>query len=172
MYYNDNLSFQSACNYADENNFEYDCYMKYRSDILNDSIPDIILSNEIKIYSIVPMCNFISGGLFSYPIVCDIYAFGNRQSMRIYCNTYDYVLNKNIKYNGKYYIAFECSLTDNIYENNVPITYINLYYSLDRNRRMFDDIENDIRSKIPSQTFLMKITNDISITTIEAIKQE
>lgn len=172
MYYNDNLNFKNACNYADENNFEYDCYMKYRSDIMNSVIPEIVVSDEVKIYCVEPICNFISNGLFNFPIVSDAFSWGNRKSMSIYCNTYDYVLGLNKEYNGKYFIAFECSLTDNIYENKVPIYYTKIHYSLDINRRMFDDIENDSRKPMHGQTVFLKITDKESTEIINAVKQE
>jgi hypothetical protein len=40
MYYNDNKSFEIACQYAEINNFEYDVFLKYRSDIINNDIPN------------------------------------------------------------------------------------------------------------------------------------
>jgi hypothetical protein len=163
MYYNDNLSFMQACEYADKNAFEYDCYMKFRSDIIIDKIPDnLFLPNNNTLHSAIPMCNFTSCGIYKKPIVCDIIAWGNRQSMSIYCNTYNYVLGKNLEYNGTYYIAGECSLTDNIYENNIVIAYHNIPYLLDKNRRMFDNIANDTRESIPTQQYLLKITDSNS----------
>jgi hypothetical protein len=44
----------------------------------------------------------------------------------------------NKKYNGNYYISFECSLTDNIIENKIPYGYTSIPYYLDINRRIFD----------------------------------
>jgi hypothetical protein len=43
MYYNDMITFNVACNYADDNNFEYDLYLKFRSDIIADNIPENII---------------------------------------------------------------------------------------------------------------------------------
>jgi len=174
MYFNDNLSFKNACEYADNNNFEYNYYMKYRSDIINTTIPKIYSEKEdnIHLYSAVPMCNFISKGIFKKPIVCDIIAWGNKKTMSIYCNTYWYVLNKINEYHGKYYVHGESSLTDNIYENNVPISYFNIPYSLDKDRRMFDDVNNDSRQPIQNQEYFMKITDKESINYIKAEKQE
>jgi hypothetical protein len=164
MYYNDNKCFKMACEYADNNNFEYDYYMKYRSDIINSTVP-IIYSKEkdnIHLYCAIPLCNFTSGGLFKKPIICDAFAWGNRKTMSIYCNTYKYCILKNKEYNGKYYIAFECSLTDNIYENNVPVSYCNMPYNLDKNRRMFDSSYNNIFRILPNQ-YIMNI-NDLDST--------
>jgi hypothetical protein len=173
MYYNDNLSFNLACNYADANGFEYDIYMKYRSDIINNNLLiNVTENNYIQLNCVIPICNFTSNGLFKKPIVSDAFAWGNRKTMNIYCNTYDYVLKKIKEYNGNYYVAYECSLTDNIYENNVPITYYNIPYSLDKNRRMFDDVILDSRSPIPNQNVFIKITcYDVNQPT-QACKQE
>ena len=89
--------------------------------------------------------------------------------MNIYCNTYDFVIKKNKEYNGKYYIAYECSLTDHMYEVNMPITYHNINYQLDKNRRMFD---NDPNRMIKNQTHVLKITDNNSTDYIKADKQE
>ena len=174
MYYNDNNCYKMALNYADINNFEYDVFLKYRSDIINTTIPDFsnVNSDEYNLHCAVPMCNFLSNGIFRKPIVCDIFAWGNKKSMNIYCNTYNYVIDKIKEYYGKYYVAGECSLTDNIYSNNLPVTYYNIRYSLDKNRRMFDDINNDTRKPIPNQSYFMKITDTTSDLFIEPCKQE
>jgi hypothetical protein len=172
MYYNDNLSFMQACEYADKNKFEYDCYMKFRSDIIIDKIPDnLFLPNDNTLHSVIPEINFTSGGIYRKPIVSDIIAWGNRQSMIVYCNTYRYVLEKNIQYNGTYYIAGECSLTDNIYENNILIKYHSIPYLLDKNRRMFDNIMIDTRLKINTQTHILKITDKNSTEFINPQRQ-
>jgi hypothetical protein len=174
MYYNDMITFNVACNYADDNNFEYDLYLKFRSDIIADNIPENIIkpdNNKIHLYNHVPLCNFISGGIYNQPIICDAYAWGNRETMKIYCNTYNYVINKINLYNGEYYVAFECSLTDNIYENNVGHSYYNYGYRLDKNRRLFDDLDKYSDPPLHNQT-----ERNININTfnkfIPAYKQE
>jgi hypothetical protein len=58
--------------------------------------------------------------------------------MKIYCNTYDFVIRKNKETDGKYLIHFESSLTDNIFENELYFTYIYHSYKLDAHRRIFD----------------------------------
>lgn len=149
MYYNGMITFYKACQYADNNGFEYDLYLKFRSDIIANYIhKDIIKPHPIKIhlYNHTPLCNFTSCGIYKKPIICHAYAWGNRHTMKIYCNTY--------------YIAFECSLTDNIYEHNVEHSFHYYGYRLDRNRRMFDNITIDTRSPIPNQN-----ERNINITT-------
>lgn len=168
MYYNDNNSFNMACNYSKHNNFEYDVFMKYRSDIINTKYPlfSIVNNNEYKLHCVTPLCNFPSNGLIRKPIVSDAFAWGNKKIMEIYCNTYQYVLHKIKKYNGKYFVAFECSLSDNIYENNIPVSYYNIPYSHDKNRRMYDDISIDSRPPLNGQCGRMKITDMNSVSHI------
>jgi hypothetical protein len=59
-----------------------------------------------------------------------------------------------------------------MYEVNIPITYHNIEYSLDRNRRMFDDVHSDTRAMIRNQTLFLKITDNNSIDYVESDKQE
>lgn len=49
---------------------------------------------------------------------------------------------------------------------------MNINYSLDKNRRMFDDIYDDTRAMIPNQEYILKITDEDSIKHIDADKQE
>lgn len=175
MYYNDTNAFHMACEYADKNNFEYDIYMKFRADIIIDKIPDNLpfINHDIHLHSAYPLCDFISRGLFNKPIICDSFAYGNRKTMNIFCNTYSYVLQKNKLYNGLYYINYEDSLTDNIYENNVPHTIFKFPYELDANRRMFDDNSETTIDEFFGQdsSIRMKITDPRSINYIPPIKQ-
>lgn len=172
MYYNDNMAFKMACYYADINNFEYDCYMKFRSDIVGFIFPlDLPIETDketLFLFSVVPNCNFISQGLFKKPIISDVIIWGNRKSMNIYCNTYNYVLKKINLLNGKYLVATEICITDNIYENDVEHTYINYYYRLDANRRMFDTLV-DSRLNIAYETVNHHSVNDASNIYINTI---
>ncbi len=138
MFFNDNNAFNMAEQYSKNNNINYDYYMKFRSDIINTTMPKIELHNNNILYSIVPSCNFISHGIFKTNIVSDAWVWGNYETMKKYCNTYYFVLDMLNKYNGNYYIAFEDCVTDNVYSNNIPIIYVNHSYRLDKNRRIFD----------------------------------
>lgn len=146
--------------------------MKYRSDIIIFTIPISYSKENIHLYCVVPKCNFISRGLFKKNIISDAFAWGNRETMHIYCNTYNYCIEKIKEYKGKYYVAGECSLTDCIYENNVQVSYLTINYSLDKNRRMFDNIHEDSRTMISNQEYILKITDEDSIKHIDADKQE
>jgi hypothetical protein len=139
-FFNDHNAMNMAVNYETENNIKYDCFMKFRPDIYIQSIPEelSIPTPGLKIYSIFPLCHFISNGIYKVPIVSGSWDWGNKESMLIYCNTYNYILQKLKETNGTYYVASECSLTDNIYENNVPYEYVRYTYGVDINRRVFD----------------------------------
>jgi hypothetical protein len=172
MYYNNNLAFNMACEYADTNLFEYDCYMKYRSDIIDFVIPKeipIIKNEDLHLHCPIPPCNFLHNGLW---ITNDAISWGNRNTMKVYCNTYDYTIEKIKEYNGKYFVAHESCLTDNIYENNIPRTFYHIPYSLEKNRRMFDKIYDDSRSPVQKQTHILNINDENSLEYIHPEKQE
>ena len=165
MYYNDNLAFNMACEYADTNLFEYDYYMKFRSDIICFVIPENMPMNDnvLHLHCPTPVCNFTSFGLFNKPVINDAISWGNRNTMKVYCNTYDYTIEKIKEYNGKYMVHGESCLTDNIYENNVSHTFYHIPYGLEKNRRMFDNICDDSRDPVKKQTHILNINDENSL---------
>ena len=138
MFFNDKNAFEMAKKYADDNNFEYDCYMKYRSDIIDTNIPEKLEFYPQTLISNTPICQFNGNGIYKVPIVCDAWAWGDRSVMSVYFSTYDYVLNKVINTDGHYFVNFEDNITDNIYENNIQVHFVKHRYYLDVNRRIFD----------------------------------
>ena len=132
MFWNWKNAFNMAINYADSNNFEYDCYMVFRSDIINCKIPENILDDNDTIYYARPVCHYNIrndhhinyGDLYGTPIICDAWAWGSFKVMSVYCNTYDFSINKYKKLNGVYTIINEPSLTDNILTNNIKLKLI------------------------------------------------
>ena len=80
-----------ATKYADENGFEYDAYLKYRSDLIADDMPDIQKTVERKVFSVVPSCDFTEPLVNretktlgpEVPIVSDAVAYGNRAQWQI-----------------------------------------------------------------------------------------
>ena len=142
MYYNDMKAFNMATNYADDNGFEYDAYLKYRSDLMVNDMPDIKNTDELKIYSAVPSCDFTRKTIdgIEVPIVSDAIAYGNRKSIECYTNTYNFVLDMNEKFDGDYMLHFETCITQNVYHKNVPVERFNYPYKLDGNRRIFDTV--------------------------------
>ena len=140
MYFNDMNAFEMASRYSSTNNFEYDMYMKLRSDICNTSMPSLNErdQNEYKLYSVIPQCNMTALANYKVPIVSDAWVWGNKKTMSIYCNTYNYVLQQLNDNCGKYLVHYESGVTDNIYEHSIPVIYINNPYNLDRNRRILE----------------------------------
>jgi len=130
MYYNEKIAINQAINYADDKNFEYDCYFKYRSDLLNVIIKDDlpIKKDGLHLFSPIPNCQFITHGIHKVPTACGSWAWGNRETMKIYCNTYDYVIKKTEEMDGNFFISFECSLMDNLVDNNVTYEFIDYPY--------------------------------------------
>ena len=157
MYYNDMITYNEAGNKSLHSSV-INTFLTYNFIFLLDflfsnklfggvfginNIPENIIrpiADKTHLYIHIPECNFISLGIYNKPIVSDIYAWGNRQTMAIYCNTYNYVINKIKLYNGNYIVHGESSLTDNIYENNVEHSFHYYGYTLDKYRRMFDNI--------------------------------
>jgi len=147
MFFNDMNAFNMATKYADDNNFEYDAYLKYRSDIISHDLPEIKKTTEKKIFSTVPSCDFTEPLVNretktlgdQVPIVSDAVAYGNRETMKIYCDTYNFVLEINEDWSGNYPINFEQCVTQNIYDKEVPVQRFEYFYMLDRNRRIFDN---------------------------------
>lgn len=139
MYYNDTKAFNLAVEYQNKNNFKYDVFMKTRPDIITENLPDISKDeNKLIIHSIFPLCHFIGFGVYNKPIISAAWDWGNYESMKIYCETYEYVLAKNKELNNNYLIHYESGVTDNLYSKNIPYDYTEHFYRLDANRRIFD----------------------------------
>lgn len=128
MYYNDNKAFNMSLEYSQQNNFEYDIFMKIRADVHNCQIPELIKNNNLN--CIKPRVFFLTHGIHKQMCVSDCFTWGTKQIMTIYFNTYEFTLNKNIELNGKYWVAFEDCLTDIIYEHNIPVKYYKHKYDI------------------------------------------
>lgn len=158
MFYNDKISMKNATSYADQNDFEYDAYLKFRPDIIAKNFPFIetINSKEFLIHSAIPyvqsFCPVVDENKkrlseeIKVPWVCDAIAYGNRMSMIEYCNTYDYVIRVNSLFN--YPINFEPCLTQSLYSKSISIKFFKYKYLLDKNRRVFDKNIIDERANI------------------------
>ena len=149
-FYNDKYCFNMATKYADDNNFEYDIYLRFRSDIIVDDLPifDIPKMNEDVLFSVIPFSQFtlaitenINGEWKNnrYHAYGDIkhhgknvtgdIAYGNRKTMSVYCSCYDYILKKNDENKGNYFICFEYSVTTFLEDSEIkwnffPYNYI------------------------------------------------
>jgi hypothetical protein len=79
--------------------------------------------------------------------------------MKIYCNTYNFILKQNYKRNGNYRINYETTVTENLINfyildttdkqiitdkilnnnRNIKINYFRCNYDINNKRRMFDN---------------------------------
>ena len=56
-------------------------------------------------------------------LISDAFAYGNKKSMKHYCETYDWILKNDLLLKGQYTQAFETYLTDSLLQHvcyNVP----------------------------------------------------
>lgn len=139
MYFNDMNAYNMAIKHSVNNNFEYDCVMKYRADMINTTMPDLLNINNNILYSVQPPCWFVTHGIYKTLCVSDAWCWGSPTIMKQYCDTYNFVLDILKKQNGDYYIAFEDCVTDNCYDKKMKIVFVKIDYGLDANRRAFDD---------------------------------
>jgi len=141
MYYNDSNAFKMACDYSLEKGFEYELFMRFRSDIFNTTIP--ILSpvdpSTLVLHSIVPLGLYTAFGKHKRRAISSDWVWGNKKTMAIYCNTYEYVLQNNTLANGNYLFHYESNHTDNMVDNGIQIVYHHIIYNVDANRKLFDD---------------------------------
>ena len=137
MFYNDRKAFEMATEYADNNNFEYDAYLKFRSDIDTNKIPDIVKTDEYKLFSVVPNCNHWQYGVVrdppgfdqvKHPWVSCVMDYGNRKSMDAYTQTHNFCLEMLELFDGRYRIAFEYSLTQNVADKKLPVEFFSQYH--------------------------------------------
>jgi len=175
MYYNDSNAFKMACDYSAQNGFEYDIFMRFRSDIFDVKIPKLmpIDQSTLVLHSILPFCIHSTFGKHKRRAISSDWVWGNKKTMAIYCNTLEYVLNENTLANGDYLFHFESNHTDNIIDNGVHIEYHSIKYHTDANRKLFDDTwklnedgsTNDSRSQLPKNATVGYIdSNTVSDT--------
>jgi hypothetical protein len=177
MYWNDNQAFTMATQYAKENNFSYDIFMRFRADIFNTQLPLLtqLPTDELCLHSIDPLCCFTSFGIHPTKIVSSDWVWGNEKTMQIFCNTYSFVLQKNKELNNEYIFHYESNHTDCMLENGVNIIYYKIHYNIDSNRKIFDTtwipdekgVTKDSR-KVPPHGFAGYAFNP-SLTTTEHI---
>jgi hypothetical protein len=121
---------------------------------------------------------FTSFGIHKRDIISSDWVWGNKKTMSVYCNTYNYVLEQNKKANGNYIFHFESNHTDIIVDHNIPIKYCNIYYNVDLQRKIFDKTwnknedgaVNDSRKVLPSnQCILLDIKSTLDTYDIPPI---
>jgi hypothetical protein len=142
MFYNDRKSFDMAVNYCTLNLFRYDVYIKFRADIITQSLPSIVKTEEYKIFSVVPWCNYTAPIITRNPLgygqtvpwVSDAIVYGNEQSMRAYTETHNFCMEMLELFDGRYPCNFEPSVTQNAYDKLISIEYFDMPYSIDPSR--------------------------------------
>jgi hypothetical protein len=133
MYYNDNKAFNMSLSYAKKNNIKYDYFLKFRADLYDVNIEQLINYMNIKnnILNVVkPKCFYKMSGIHKVMCISDCFAWGNINIMKTYFNTYNFILEKVKEFKGKYWIWYEECITDSIYENKIKFTYIRLLYKI------------------------------------------
>lgn len=161
-FYNDSKAFQLIESYSVQNGVHFDIVCKTRADlyftndVLNGSfaIPfDDVTDTDVILYSAIALNEIYMWGDRRAPrMVCDAFAYGNMDVMRIYCKTYDFTLQTNRERNGYYRLNYEPTLTESIcnraitdgdnylsviemFENApVVVKYINCPYELNPDR--------------------------------------
>ena len=164
MFYNDNNCFNMAVKFADDNNFEYDLYLRTRSDIYNSELKlpfsDYLdnINNNI-LYCVNPINKFticltnkneqiINNRFHSHANKEDIIhhgkwvtgdiSFGNIENMKKYCNCYDYVIQKNNEYNENFFICFEHTITMYLESINIKWNFFEYNYEYCESRNNYE----------------------------------
>jgi hypothetical protein len=177
MFYNDLKCFTMIEKYQQDNNMEFDIICKIRPDMKFNNLFDINFikdeKNSLIINSCIPSCPIYWFGNENTPLlVCDAFAYGNFKSMKIYCDTYNWIIEQDKILLGTYDRTFEPYLNESILRccfdtykqqinttekiidkivNNplgIKIRYFNCPYKHSDKRRMVDNINRPIEIKI------------------------
>lgn len=117
-FYNDLNNFNLIEKYEKDYNIEFDIICKLRSDIIFTDINQIIFHKDNPCDLILNNINLqcrISAFLLSPSLMSDAVCFGNKKSMKIYCNTYNFIKNMDINIKGLYNRTFEAYLNESLY---------------------------------------------------------
>jgi len=118
-FYNDKQNLRIIEEYQTNHNMLFDVISKIRSDMTFIAKFNYLKKDEPNVLMIRTARSFVThwGHIFEpfpYMMVSDAVAYGNLKSMRLYCKTYDWILEQSRLRNGKYLHAFEMLLTDSI----------------------------------------------------------
>jgi hypothetical protein len=119
-FYNDKKNFDLIEEYEKNNNVKFDIICKMRSELkFNDDDVNFILDNkdDLIIHNKHMMDIRHWGHVYNDTpaMISDAFAYGNKNSMKIYCSTYDWILSNNL--NELYHQTFEIVLTDSILQD-------------------------------------------------------
>jgi hypothetical protein len=110
MWFNYKNAFEMACHYQKKNNFEYDFFMTFRSDIIVDKIPLFQVEDDI-LYYIKQPCQFICFGIHQFENISAEWVFCKKNIMEKYLDTYNFIIEQS-KLNNNYICHFESNVTD------------------------------------------------------------
>lgn len=177
MFYNDLNNFNLIEKYEQDNNINFDVICKIRPDMIFNNLNQINFvkdhENSLILYNVDLACTIRWFGN-SPPLVSDAFCFGNKKSMKIYCNTYNWIKEKDIELKGNYNSTFEPYLNDNLFEylfynpliknnqltyeeyenimfNNkrgLSIKYLPWKYRLSNERQIFDKSNQPVEGRI------------------------
>lgn len=172
MWFNFKNAFKMALEYEKKNNFEYDYFMTFRSDIIINKIPAFDKPDDNILYSINEPCHFISFGIHKVPIVSQ-WVYAKKKIMNLYLETYNFIIQQS-KIDNNYICHYESNVTDNCIEKNLNIKYIeNIWFHVDANRRRFDNWDEikdtrkyNIARKTESYIDINKVDEDNLLTYI------
>lgn len=164
MWFNYKNAFEMACHYAENNNFEYDFFMTFRSDIIVEKIPLFQVQENI-LYSVNQPCLFICFGIHKVQNISPEWVFCKKNIMEKYLDTYNFIIEQS-KLDNNYICHYETNVTDNCIEKNLNVVTINnINYSVDANRRRFDnweEVKDTRKENISNRT-----TDYIDINTVD-----
>jgi hypothetical protein len=185
-FYNDFKCMELIEQFEQKNNINFDIICKTRSDMisLNDDYTFIVDDKSkliIRNKHLVPI-RYWGHCYNNTPLmISDAFAYGNKQSMKYYVSTYDFILKNDFLMNGEYSQTFEIYLTDSILQyifynkpggdniprltqqeihfkyNNIP-NGCKIYYINDFNYKL---LPTKVRSK---NNFIVDINNVLNYT--------
>jgi hypothetical protein len=126
-FYNDRKNMELIENFEINKNIQFDIVCKTRTDIKFIKIDDFIVDkkDDVIIRNKHMMDIRYWGHIYiNTPLmISDAFAYGNKKSMKHYCETYDWILKNDLLLKGQYTHAFEIFLTDSLLQHvcyNVP----------------------------------------------------
>ncbi len=168
-FYNDLKNYELIRDYIAETGINMDVCVKFRADIVfpnkNWEIFKIAKNNPNILYSNIPPCQIYTWGEHSIPRnVSDAFICCSFENLKIYCNTYNFILETNKELNGFYLINYEKCVTENVFgkpinyelqnrteriehymnlfnNSQIKIEFFTLPYILNNSRRKFEVVE-------------------------------
>lgn len=125
MFYNNRTAFQQLKSYHN-----YDVIMKYRPDIVCETLPPI--SQAIEQIKTNKKC-ICMPRLYHYGVTNDQVGIGSPEMMEIYCNTYDDI-DYHLVNTHSYRLHPESMLKFHLDKNEIAIEVFDYAYHLDLNR--------------------------------------